>query len=117
MAASAGEVAGQDDWLTDEDRCFSLREFTARKGHAHSATKNVILNLTKANPPPRRPPCRVSCMKSNVHQRDTTPHEHSQGRVAPPVAPDEPPPRPLQRLVLLPTRAPWRPTCELHGAY
>ena len=39
-------------WLTDEDRCYFLGEYTARQGYAHSPTNDLILNLKK--PPARR---------------------------------------------------------------
>ena len=39
-------------WLTDEDRCYFLGEYTARQGYAHSPTNDLILNFKK--PPDRR---------------------------------------------------------------
>ena len=35
-------------WLTEEDQCFYLGEYTARQGYAYSATNNLILNFKKA---------------------------------------------------------------------
>lgn len=34
-------------WLTDEDRCYFLGEYTARQGFAYSPTNNLILNFKK----------------------------------------------------------------------
>ena len=34
-------------WLTDEDRCYFLGEYTARQGYAHSPTNDLILNFKK----------------------------------------------------------------------
>ena len=39
-------------WLTDNDRCYFLGEYTARQGYAYSPTNNLILNFKK--PPDRR---------------------------------------------------------------
>ena len=39
-------------WLTDDDRCYSLGEYTARQGYTYSATNNLILNFKKT--PDRR---------------------------------------------------------------
>ena len=34
-------------YLTGDDECFFLREYTARKGFAHSDTNNLVINLKK----------------------------------------------------------------------
>ena len=34
-------------WLTVEDRCYFLGEYTARRGYAYSQTNNLILNFKK----------------------------------------------------------------------
>ncbi len=39
-------------WLTEDDRCYFLGEYTARRGFAYSPTNSLILNFKK--PPDRR---------------------------------------------------------------
>lgn len=39
-------------WLTEDDRCYFLGEYTARQGYAYSPTNDLILNFKK--PPDRR---------------------------------------------------------------
>ena len=34
-------------WLTDDDRCYFLGEYTARQGYSYSPTNNLILNFKK----------------------------------------------------------------------
>ncbi len=34
-------------WLTDDDRCYFLGEYTARKGYSYSRTNQLILNFKK----------------------------------------------------------------------
>ena len=34
-------------WLTDDDRCYFLGEYTARQGYAYSRTNQLILNFKK----------------------------------------------------------------------
>lgn len=34
-------------WLTDDDRCYFLGEYTARKGYSYSQTNQLILNFKK----------------------------------------------------------------------
>jgi len=38
---------GDHTFLTEGDRCFFLGDYTARKGFAHSATNNLIINFKK----------------------------------------------------------------------
>lgn len=46
------ELTRQDhSWLTADDRCYFLGEYTARQGYAYSPTNDLILNLKK---PPER---------------------------------------------------------------
>lgn len=35
-------------WLTDDDRCYFLGEYTARKGYSYSQTNQLILNFKKS---------------------------------------------------------------------
>jgi hypothetical protein len=40
-------LRAQHSFLTDEDRCFFLREYTAGAGYAHGETNSLISNLKK----------------------------------------------------------------------
>jgi len=53
-------------WLAAEDECYFIREYTAGKGYAHSATNDLILNLKK--PPDRRGRPEWRYKESAIHQ-------------------------------------------------
>jgi hypothetical protein len=40
-------LVGEYHFLTSEDECWFLREYTARRGYEHSETNNLISNLKK----------------------------------------------------------------------
>ena len=42
------DLTREDHWyLTDEDDCYFLGEYTAREGFGHSHTNSVIYNIKK----------------------------------------------------------------------
>ena len=53
-------------WLTVEDRCYFLGEYTARRGYAYSPTNNLILNFKKT--PDRRGKPEWRYKNSAIHQ-------------------------------------------------
>ena len=53
-------------WLTVEDRCYFLGEYTARRGFAYSQTNNLILNFKKMPDRRGRPEWRYK--KSAIRQ-------------------------------------------------
>lgn len=42
-----GLTRSDHHWLAEDDRCFFLGEYTARRGYAYSPTNNLILNFKK----------------------------------------------------------------------
>ena len=67
-------------WLTDEDRCYFLGEYTARQGFAYSPTNNLILNFKKPLDRRRRPEWRY---KELAIQRAATAFRHALGAAPP----------------------------------
>lgn len=50
-------------WLTADDRCYFLGEYTARQGYAYSPTNSLILNFKKPLDRQDRPEWRYSARR------------------------------------------------------
>ena len=69
-------------WLTDEDRCYFLGEYTARQGYAYSPTNDLILNFKKSPDRRGRPEWRY---KERAVQRAATAFQRALGTPPPPM--------------------------------